>query len=72
MVGVDWSSSFCNVDRMEVVFGDEVCEVFREAVGVAFSGLVNGKGGEALKVTHYNRSGSSVKLLRILRSHANN
>ena len=38
-------------------------EVFREAVGVGVSGWVNGKGGEALKVTHYYRSGSSVKLL---------
>ena len=43
MVGVDWFSSFCNVDMMEVIFGDEVCELFREAVGVAVSGVVNGK-----------------------------
>ena len=46
-------SSAGDVDRMEVVFGDEVCEVFREAVSVAVSGVVDGKGGKVLILRIY-------------------
>ena len=56
MVSVCWFGPFSNVNRIEVIFRNEVGEEVREAVGVAVSVVAVDVRGERLEVTHYYRS----------------